>query len=242
METHGTPMTDPLPRAVTIGSHATARYVNGQVKGTAPSSHESSVSPRNSNLPDVVIVNGGPPPDKQKTPTPPPQSTTAPPPAKEPSLGGLAPMYNGSLQPSSYASGTQYDRGYTGVTVLPHAQPELRENLVIRRRRCVTADTSHSSVTSSHSYPKLTIVSNFLALPYLTCASSLLPTHLPVVLPKRPKLSLFTLLSALPRPTLGITCSPLMTMSPVKRRTTIQTVEVCVCECGAMGEVTEEWC
>ena len=138
VETHGTPMTDPLPRAVTLGSHATARYVNGQVKGTSPSSHESSVSPRNSNLPDVVIVNGGPPPDKQKTPTPPPQSTTAPPPVKEPSPGLLAPMYNASLQPSSCASGSQYDRGYTGVTVLPHAQPELRENLVIRRRRCVT--------------------------------------------------------------------------------------------------------
>ena len=44
VETHGTPMTDPLPRAVTVGSHATAHYVNGQVEGTSPSSHESSVS------------------------------------------------------------------------------------------------------------------------------------------------------------------------------------------------------
>ena len=135
VETHGTPMTDPLPRAVTVGSYSMPRHINGRVQSTSPSPHESSVSPRNSNLPDVVIVNGGPPPDKQKTPSPPPQSTTAPPPVKDVSPGQLAPMYNGSLQPHSYGSGAQYDRGYTGVTVLPHAQPELRENLVIRRKR-----------------------------------------------------------------------------------------------------------
>ena len=135
VETHGTPMTDPLPRAVTVDSCSTPRYVNGKVPSASPGPHESSVSPRNSNLPDVVIVNGGPPPEKQKTPSPPPQSTTAPPPVKEVSPGLLAPMYNGSLQPHSYGGGAQYDRGYTGVTVLPHAQPELRENLVIRRKR-----------------------------------------------------------------------------------------------------------
>ena len=137
VETHGTPMTDPLPRAVTVGGSSAPRYVNGKVPGTSPGPHESSVSPRNSNLPDVVIVNGGPPPDKQKTPSPPPQSATAPPPYKEASPGQSAPTYNVSslLHPHTYASGVQCDRGYTGVTVLPHAQPELRENLVIRRKR-----------------------------------------------------------------------------------------------------------
>ena len=35
---------DDRPTATTVGSHATSLYVNGQVKGTSPSSHESSVS------------------------------------------------------------------------------------------------------------------------------------------------------------------------------------------------------
>ena len=130
VETHGTPMTDPLPRAATVGGYSVPRYVNGKVPGTSPSPHESSASPRNSNLPDVVIVNGGPRPDKQKTPSPPPQHVTIPPP---PYPGQPPPGYNSSIlpPPQAFASGTPY----TGVTVLPHAQPELRENLVTRRKR-----------------------------------------------------------------------------------------------------------